>query len=104
MILNHLDYRVDGERIFGVGYELLRDSSFCMYEAGIATALLDWRREKHGDGVVAVEPARYLRQCESRVFDVIGRRVARQFEGRPQLAVYLYGKGHLLVASQIGIE
>lgn len=55
MILNHLDYRADGERIFGVGYELLRDGSFSLYEAGIATALLDWRREKHGDGVVAID-------------------------------------------------
>ena len=55
MILNHLDYRVEGERIFGVGYELLRDSSFCMYEANVATALLDWRRERHGDGVVAID-------------------------------------------------
>jgi len=55
MILNHLDYRVDGERIFGVGYELLRDGSFSQYEVGIAKALLDWRREKHGDGVVAID-------------------------------------------------
>jgi FkbM family methyltransferase len=55
MILNHLDYQVTGERTFGVGYELLRDSSFCMYEAGIATALLDWRRERFGDGVVAID-------------------------------------------------
>jgi FkbM family methyltransferase len=55
MILNHLDYQAEGDRTFGVGHEILRDSSFCMYEAGIATALLDWRRERYGDGVVAVD-------------------------------------------------
>jgi hypothetical protein len=57
MILNHLDYRVDGERIFGVGYELLRDGRFSMYEAGIAPALLDWRREKPGSfGSLELKP------------------------------------------------
>src|SRR5258708_494116 len=55
MILNHLDYRVDGERIFGVGYELLRDGSFSQYEVGIAKALLDWRREEDGDGLCGID-------------------------------------------------
>src|SRR5258708_1308506 len=66
MILNHLDYRVDGERIFGVGYELLRDGRFSMCEAGIATAFLDWRGERYGRchrlriGVMTVEWARHM--------------------------------------------
>src|SRR5471030_1933578 len=55
LILNHLDYYKDNERAYGVGYEILRDGALTPDEIDHAKTLLNWRRETHGDGVVAID-------------------------------------------------
>ena len=56
MIVNRNDYRmVDATRGFGVGYQILRHSSFDAEEVNLVLALLDCRRRHFGDGVVAID-------------------------------------------------
>ncbi len=56
MIVNRLDYRmVDGERGYGVGYQLLETANFDPEEVTLAVNLLATRRRLYGDGVVAVD-------------------------------------------------
>ncbi len=56
MIVNRLDYRmVDGERGYGVGYQLLETASFDAEEVTLAVNLLMTRRRLYGDGVVAID-------------------------------------------------
>ena len=56
MIVNRLDYRmVDAARGYGVGFQLLNQAAFDPEEVGLALTLLGWRREFHGDGVVALD-------------------------------------------------
>ncbi len=56
MIVNRLDYRmVDGERGYGVGYQLLETANFDPEEVTLAVNLLATRRRLYGDGVVAID-------------------------------------------------
>jgi FkbM family methyltransferase len=56
-IVNRLDYHsaaANGSR-YGVGIELLDNGSYAAADVGIALQLLDLRRKKYGDGVVAID-------------------------------------------------
>jgi len=56
MILNRHDYQMVGpEQGFGVGYQLLNDSSFDASEVRGALELLSLRRMDFGDGVLALD-------------------------------------------------
>ncbi len=56
MILNRLDYRmVDGERGYGVGFQLLESGGFEVEEVRTVSALLNLRRKHYGDGVIAFD-------------------------------------------------
>lgn len=56
LIVNRNDYRmVDANRGYGVGYQILSNSSFDPEEVRFALALLDCRRKFFGDGVVAID-------------------------------------------------
>ena len=56
MIVNRLDYRmVDGERGYGVGFQLLETANFDPEEVTLAVNLLTTRRRLYGDGVVAID-------------------------------------------------
>jgi FkbM family methyltransferase len=56
MIVNRLDYRmVDQRSGFGVGFQILEDSSFDAGEVDTALGLLGLRRTYFGDGVMALD-------------------------------------------------
>jgi FkbM family methyltransferase len=55
MILNHLDRQTMQEQTYGVGYELLRDSSYEFKECEVLCQLLEQRRRHFGDGVIVVD-------------------------------------------------
>lgn len=56
MIVNRNDYRMVGpESGIGVGFQLLGKSSYDAHEVSIALSLLEMRRWRFGDGVVAID-------------------------------------------------
>ena len=56
MIVNRNDYFMTGEAAgYGVGYQLLNNSSFDQEEVDLALALLEKRRINFGNGVVAID-------------------------------------------------
>ncbi|SDY48807.1 methyltransferase, FkbM family [Collimonas sp. OK242] len=56
MIVNRNDYHmVNGNEGYGVGYQILSNSSFDESEIGFALALLNCRRSHFGDGIVAID-------------------------------------------------
>jgi FkbM family methyltransferase len=63
MILSHLDdFKItvehEGKDVtneYGVGYELLRDSEYGMFEAQLFKDAITYRRASRGDGVVAID-------------------------------------------------
>jgi FkbM family methyltransferase len=56
MLVNRHDYRlVQGGGGYGVGYQLLNTSSFDQEEVDIVIQLLEARRKRFGDGVVAID-------------------------------------------------
>jgi FkbM family methyltransferase len=56
MIVAHTDYRmVDGDKGFGVGFQLLSTSLFDPDEVGLALQMLHLRRTHFGDGVQALD-------------------------------------------------
>lgn len=56
MIVNRLDYQIiEGNRLVGVGSQLLDNSMWNPQEIGDVTALLGLRRKYFGDGVFAVD-------------------------------------------------
>lgn len=56
MIVNRHDYRMtDATQGYGVGYQLLNNSSFDPDEVNFALAVLSLRRQYHGDGVTAID-------------------------------------------------
>ncbi len=56
MILNHQDYQTDASgNTYGVGYQYLSKSSFDPEEIELVLHLLNLRRERYGDGVVALD-------------------------------------------------
>lgn len=56
LILNRFDYRrVDATSAFGVGFELLENSSYEVQVGSVAMQLLTLRRRHFGDGVVAMD-------------------------------------------------
>jgi FkbM family methyltransferase len=55
MLINRNDYRLVGDGGYGVGYQLLNTSSFDQGEVDFALQLLNERRVKFGDGVVALD-------------------------------------------------
>jgi len=56
MIVNRFDCRMlDGQRGYGVGFQILETASFDAAEVKLAVDLLAIRRKHHGDGVVAID-------------------------------------------------
>lgn len=55
LIVNRNDYAVQGGGAFGVGYQVLNNSSFDPAEIDLALRMLDYRRQLFGDGVVALD-------------------------------------------------
>jgi FkbM family methyltransferase len=56
MIVNRLDYRmVASDRGCGVGWDILETGVFCRTEINNVRTLLQLRRARHGDGVVALD-------------------------------------------------
>lgn len=55
LILNRNDQHSVGSSRYGVGIEILTNSSFCPEEVDLALQLLDLRRTLFGDGVVAID-------------------------------------------------
>ena len=56
MIVNRNDHAEKGtDGVFGVGYQLLAHSSFDPVEVSLVLALLGWRRQYFGSGVVAID-------------------------------------------------
>ncbi|HEY6431408.1 MAG TPA: FkbM family methyltransferase [Acetobacteraceae bacterium] len=56
MIVNRFDYHmVSATAGYGVGFQILENSSYDMGEVETALRLLELRRQYHGDGVVAVD-------------------------------------------------
>ncbi|AHJ62997.1 putative cytosolic protein [Granulibacter bethesdensis] len=56
MILNRNDHHIiSPETIYGVGHDILRDSSFNSYEVELLLNLLTLRRHYFGDGVFAID-------------------------------------------------
>ena len=56
LILNHLDRHAHANgQTYGVGHEILRDGALTPNEIEHSKLLLNWRREKAGDGVVAID-------------------------------------------------
>ncbi len=55
LILNRNDEHREGNRVFGVGIEILMKGFFCPDEIDLAVKLLDLRREVYGEGVVAID-------------------------------------------------
>jgi FkbM family methyltransferase len=55
MLVNRHDYQLVQNGGFGVGYQLLNASSFDPGEVNLALQLLQKRRLRHGDGVVALD-------------------------------------------------
>lgn len=56
MIINRNDYHLFAEDMgYGVGYELLKNSSYCQQEVDFSLALLSKRRVNFGPGVVAID-------------------------------------------------
>jgi FkbM family methyltransferase len=55
MLVNRHDYRLVGDGGYGVGYQLLNNSSFDQEEVDFALQLLNERRARFGDGVVALD-------------------------------------------------
>ena len=56
LIVNRFDRRiVEGNRGYGVGFQVLESSAFDASEVDLALALLELRRKHFGDGVVAVD-------------------------------------------------
>jgi FkbM family methyltransferase len=56
MIVNRNDHAEKGaDGVFGVGYQLLSHSSFDPVEVSLVLALLGWRRQYFGSGVMAID-------------------------------------------------
>ena len=55
LIVNRFDYNRDGNRLFGVGGEILEWSAFDPQEVDLLLTLLNSRRRHFGDGVVLVD-------------------------------------------------
>ncbi len=56
MIVNRFDYHaVEGNRSYGVGYQLLDQGRYDPDEVDLLLRLLDLRRQHYGDGVIAVD-------------------------------------------------
>lgn len=55
LIVNHLDRHEEQGQPFGVGHQLLNHGVFDPLEVENAKVLLNWRRERLGDGVVAID-------------------------------------------------
>ena len=56
MIVNRNDHAEKGQDgVFGVGYQLLAHSSFDPVEVSLVLALLSWRRQHFGAGVMAID-------------------------------------------------
>jgi len=55
LIVNRHDYRLVGEGGYGVGYQILNNSSFDANEVGFVLGLLACRRKHFGAGVVAID-------------------------------------------------
>jgi FkbM family methyltransferase len=55
MIVNRNDYAVQGGGAFGVGYQVLSNSSFDPAEVDFALRMLNYRRQLFGDGVMALD-------------------------------------------------
>lgn len=55
LIVNRFDYNRDGNRLFGVGGEILEWSAFDPQEVDLLLTLLNSRRRHFGDGVVLID-------------------------------------------------
>lgn len=55
LLVNRHDYRITEQGGYGLGYQLLGTSSFDQPEVDLVLQLLTFRRQHHGDGVVALD-------------------------------------------------
>ena len=55
MLVNRNDYHSNGDAAYGVGYQLLYNSSFDPEEVTTVLSLLNLRRQFYGDGVIALD-------------------------------------------------
>ena len=55
LIVNRNDYATQGDGSFGVGYQVLNNSSFDPAEIDFALRMLEFRRKFFGDGVMALD-------------------------------------------------
>ena len=55
LIVDRFDYNRDGDRLFGVGGEILEWSAFDPQEVDLLLALLNYRRQHFGDGVTLLD-------------------------------------------------
>ena len=55
LIVDRFDYNRDGDRLFGVGGEILEWSAFDPQEVDLLLALLNYRRQHFGDGVTLID-------------------------------------------------
>lgn len=55
MLVNRNDYRIVGQGGYGVGYQILNNSSFDQGEIDVALQLLQSRQQHFGEGVVAID-------------------------------------------------
>jgi FkbM family methyltransferase len=55
LILDRFDYQREGDRLFGVGGEILEWSHFDPAEVDLLLGTLRWRRQYFGDGVVMID-------------------------------------------------
>ncbi|WP_242009954.1 FkbM family methyltransferase [Acetobacter conturbans] len=55
MIVNRYDYHANNGQYYGVGYNLLERGSFDKVDVILLKQILDFRREQHGDGVIAID-------------------------------------------------
>ena len=55
LIVNRHDQHVNSSGGYGVGFEILENGAYNQSEVDLVLRLLNWRREIHGDGVLALD-------------------------------------------------
>ncbi len=55
LIVNRHDHAFNNSGSYGVGFEILQNGAYNPAEISLALTLLNWRREFHGDGVLALD-------------------------------------------------
>jgi FkbM family methyltransferase len=55
LIVNRHDQHVNSSGGYGVGFEILENGAYNQSEVDLVLRLLNWRREFHGDGVLALD-------------------------------------------------